>query len=69
MALRTGVLPDWLAWAGFVVALLALLHFLLPLLAALVGLLWLAVVSALMLIGNVSSSTPIRRLDRGSPTA
>lgn len=53
IALETGVLPRWLAWAGFVVALLALLHFLLPLLAALVGLLWVAVLSVLMLTGAI----------------
>ena len=56
MALETGVLPRWLALAGLVVALLTLLHFLVPLLAALVGLLWIAVVSVLMLIGGVGST-------------
>ena len=56
VALETGVLPRWLALAGFVVALLTLLHFLLPLLAALVGLLWIAAVSVLMLIGDVGST-------------
>ena len=60
LSLRTGVLPTWLAWAGFLVALLALLHFLIPLLGALVGLLWIAVVSVLMLIGSVGP-TPVRR--------
>jgi hypothetical protein len=60
LALRTGVLPTWLAWAGFLVALLTLLHFLIPLLGALVGLLWIAVVSVLMLIGSVGP-TPVRR--------
>ncbi|MBA3472382.1 MAG: hypothetical protein H0T57_03995 [Rubrobacter sp.] len=60
LALRTGVLPIWLAWAGFVVALLALLHVLIPLLGALVGMLWIAVVSVLMLIGSVGSP-PARR--------
>jgi hypothetical protein len=69
IGLRMGVLPGWLAWAGFVVALLALLHFLLPLLGALVGLLWVAVVSVLMLTGSVGlggdiSSPHIRRLSR-----
>ncbi len=53
LALGTGVLPRWLALAGFVVALLTLLHFLLPLLAALVGLAWIAAVSALMLTGGI----------------
>jgi hypothetical protein len=53
LALMTGVLPRWLALAGLVVALLTLLHFLLPLLGALAGLAWIAVVSALMLSGGV----------------
>jgi hypothetical protein len=61
VALETGVLPRWLALAGFVVALLTLLHFLLPLLAALVGLLWIAVVSVLMLTGGVESTSGPRR--------
>src|SRR5215203_3171145 len=52
VAVRTRVLPGWLALAGFVVALLTFLHFLLPLLAALVGLAWVAVVSAVMLTGG-----------------
>jgi hypothetical protein len=52
VAVRTRVLPGWLALAGFVVALLTFLHFLLPLLAALVGLAWVAVVSAVMLTGS-----------------
>jgi hypothetical protein len=61
IALRTGALPDWMAWAGFVVALLALLHFLLPLLAALAGLLWIAVVSVLMLTGAFGPTTRASR--------
>lgn len=62
VALGTGVLPRWLALAGFVVALLTLLHFLLPLLAALVGLAWVAAVSVLMLVGSVRSpETPRTR--------
>jgi hypothetical protein len=60
-ALETGVLPRWLALAGFVVALLTLLHFLVPLLTALVGLLWIAVVSVLMLTGGVGSIGGPRR--------
>jgi hypothetical protein len=52
VAVGTRVLPGWLALAGFVVALLTFLHFLLPLLAALVGLAWVAVVSAVMLTGG-----------------
>jgi hypothetical protein len=56
VALGTGVLPRWLALAGFVVALLTLLHFLLPLLGALAGLVWVAVVSLLMLTGGVGST-------------
>ena len=56
VALGTGVLPRWLALAGFVVALLTLLHFLLPLLAALLGLTWVAAVSVVMLTGGVGAS-------------
>jgi hypothetical protein len=61
VALETGVLPRWLALAGLVVALLTLLHFLVPLLAALVGLLWIAAVSVLMLTGGVRSAGGPRR--------
>ncbi len=69
VALSTGVLPNGLAWAGLVVALLALLHFLIPLLSATAGLLWVTAVSVQMLTGSVRPSTPARRLrDRGSPT-
>ena len=53
VALQTGVLPRWLVFVGFVVALLTLLHFLLPLLGALAGLVWVATVSVLMLVGGV----------------
>jgi hypothetical protein len=60
LALRRGILPTWVAYVGFVVALLALLHFLIPLLGALAGLLWIAVVSVLMLTGSVGPS-PARR--------
>jgi hypothetical protein len=63
VALATGALPRWLALAGFVVALLTLLHFLLPLLGAVAGLLWIAVISALMLVGSRGASEP-RRLAR-----
>jgi hypothetical protein len=62
-ALGTGVLPRWLALVGFAVALLTLLHFLLPLVGALAGLLWVALVSGLMLVGSGSASSP-RRLAR-----
>jgi hypothetical protein len=61
VALETGVLPRWLALAGLVVALLTLLHFLVPLVAALVGLLWIAAVSVLMLTGGVGSIGGPRR--------
>ena len=60
-ALGTGLLPRWLALAGFVVALLTLLHFLLPLLGALAGLAWIAVVSVLMLTGGVGAIGGPRR--------
>ncbi len=61
VTLGTGVLPRWLALAGFVVALLTLLHVLLGLVAALVGLLWIAAVSVLMLTGGVGSTGGPRR--------
>ena len=61
VALDTGVLPRWLALAGFVVALLTFLHVLLPLVSALVGLLWIAVVSVLMVTGGVGSAGRPRR--------
>jgi len=60
VALGTDALPRWLALAGFVVALLTLLHVLVPLLAALAGLLWIAVVSALMLTGGGNRRGPRR---------
>ena len=63
VALGTGVVPRWAALAGLVVALLTLLHFLVPLLGALAGLLWVALISALMLIGSRGASEP-RRLAR-----
>jgi hypothetical protein len=63
VALGTGVLPRWLAFAGLVVAVLTLLHFLLPLLGAIAGLLWIALISALMLAGSRTTSAP-RRLAR-----
>ncbi len=62
VALGTGVLPRWLALAGFVVALLTLLHFLLPLVAALLGLAWVAAVSVVMLTGGVGASGGPRTL-------
>ena len=63
VALGSGALPRWLTLAGFVIALLTLLHFLLPLLGALAGLLWIALVSALMLLASGRASAP-RRLAR-----
>ncbi len=61
VGLETGVLPRWLILAGLVVALLTLLHFLVPLVAALVGLLWIAAVSVLMLTGGVGPRGGARR--------
>jgi len=55
VALRTGVLPGWLARAGFVAALVALLRFLGPL-GGRLALLWVIVVSMLMLIGSVGTT-------------
>ena len=61
VALGTGALPRWLALVGFLVALLTLLHFLVPLLAALAGLAWVAAVSVLMLAGSIRYSSGARR--------
>lgn len=55
IALRTSVLPGWLAWAGFVAALVALLRFLGPL-GGWLALLWIIAVSVLMLTGGVGST-------------
>ena len=55
IALRTRVLPGWLAWAGFVAALVALLRFLGPL-GGWLALLWVIAVSVLMLTGGVGST-------------
>jgi hypothetical protein len=55
IALRTSVLPGWLAWAGFIAALVALLRFLGPL-GGWLALLWVIAVSVLMLTGGVRST-------------
>lgn len=66
-ALGRGILPRWAALLGLIVALLTLLHFVVPLLGALSGLLWVGLVSALMLLAASGgrSSSP-RRLARGA---
>jgi hypothetical protein len=46
-----------------VVTVLTLLHFLLPLVAAIAGLVWVALASAFMLAGSGRASSP-RRLSR-----
>lgn len=67
VALGTGVLPRWLALVGFLLALAALLHFVLPLLGVLAALVWVALVSALMLIGAGGvGSRRSQRLERNS---
>jgi hypothetical protein len=64
-ALRTGFLPRWLAWAGFVATLVALLKFLAP--HATLALLWILVVSVLMIVGSIRLSAPgPRTLGRSS---
>lgn len=64
VALGTGVLPRWMVLLGVVVALLTLLHFVLPLVGAVSGLVWIALVSALMLAGSSGRSSSPRRLAR-----
>jgi hypothetical protein len=63
VALGRGVLPRWLALVGFLLALVALLHFQLPFFGTLANLVWVALVSALMLVGSGRASTS-RRLSR-----
>ena len=63
--LGSGVLPRWLGFVGLLVALLTLLHFQLPLIGAISGLVWVALVSALMLVGiSEGSPAPRRRARR-----
>jgi hypothetical protein len=67
VVLSTGVVPRWLALAGFVAAVFALLRFLIPL-GAFLGLLWVLAVSVLMLAGLArrGSVGPRRRVGRGA---
>jgi membrane-bound ClpP family serine protease len=62
--LGSGVLPRWLALVGLLAAILTLLHFLLPLVGAVSGLVWVALVSALMLGGLSQGSQALRRRAR-----
>jgi hypothetical protein len=55
-ALRTGVLPVWVGWAGFLFAIVALLRILGPL-GAWLSLLWIVAVSLLMVAGGVGSAS------------
>jgi hypothetical protein len=62
IVLGSGILPRWLALIGFLAALLALVHFLIPLIGAISGLVWITLVSALMLAGlSQGVSAPRRR--------
>jgi hypothetical protein len=67
VVLSTGVMPRWLALAGFVAAVFALLRFLIPL-GGILGLLWVLAVSVLMLAGLVGRGSvgPRRRVGRGA---
>ena len=68
VALGTGVLPRWLAWAGFLFALAALLRLVGPL-GAWLTLLWIIAVSLLRLAGHISSTDgPRPRTARSSWT-
>jgi hypothetical protein len=51
VVLGTRVMPRWLALVGFVAALFALLRFLIPL-GGILGLVWVLLVSALLLVGR-----------------
>jgi hypothetical protein len=59
VALRTGILPKWLAWAGFATAIVALTRYVGPL-GGWLALLWIAVVSVLMIVGAISRSVHAR---------
>ncbi|MCQ4121185.1 hypothetical protein [Rhodococcus tibetensis] len=67
LVLRTGVLPRWTA-AGAALGVLALLHTWIPLVAALGGLLWIAVIGLLLAVRGASDqverSAVSPRLDR-----
>ena len=56
--LRTGLLPNWLAWRGFVAALVALFPILGPFGRLAGAALWLVAASVLMLIGAVGRRAP-----------
>jgi hypothetical protein len=58
VVLETGVLPRWLALVGLLLALVALLHFLVPFFGTLANLVWVALVSALLLVDSGRASTP-----------
>jgi hypothetical protein len=58
VVMRMGVMPRWLALAGFVEALFALIRFLIPL-EGILGLVWVLVVSVFLLMG--SSDRSVRR--------
>jgi hypothetical protein len=60
VALRTSLLPKWLAWAGFAAALLALLRYFGPL-GGWLALAWIVVVSILMLAGSVGRAVAAAR--------
>jgi hypothetical protein len=59
VGLRTGLLPAWLSWAGFVVALVALLRYYGPL-GGWLSIAWIAVVAILMLAGRLGRDAPAR---------
>ncbi len=59
VALTTRVLPSWLAWAGFVVARVALTRYVGPW-GGWLALLRIAVVSVLMVVGSVGPTVRAR---------
>ena len=64
IVLGSGIMPRWLALIGFLAALLALVHFLIPLIGAISGLVWVTLVSALMLAGLSQGASTSRRRAR-----
>ena len=64
VVLGSGILPRWLALVGLLAAILALLHFLFPLVGTISGLVWVTLVSALMVAGISQGTQASRRRGR-----
>ena len=65
VVLGTGVMPRWLGLVGLVAGLFALLRFLIPL-GGILGLVWVLLVSALMLVGRAGRRSGVGSTRPGS---